>query len=235
MKAPFDGVVAQRYLDRGVLVQPGTPVLRLAQDSSLRVQFRVPERDLGAVRQDVAFETTTVATGERVFPGRVRRVSGEVSRTDRTAIVEGELMELDDVLRPGMFAQVRVRLEELRNELLVPAQAVLDRVGVDGVRRVGVFVVELASGESGQEKDQERESTETTAATWIEVTTLGSADGLTAIEGEISMGDLVLTLGHTDLQDGSQVRVVQVQKEAGESDPTSERDVAALGATGAAH
>ncbi|HVS14130.1 MAG TPA: efflux RND transporter periplasmic adaptor subunit [Thermoanaerobaculia bacterium] len=199
--APFDGIVAARYLDRGALVQPTTPILRLVESSPLVVQFRVPERDLGSVLPGVAFATTTQATGDRVFVGVVRRVSGEVSRTDRTAIVEGELQRGEELLRPGMYAEVEVRLRAIEGELIVPGNAVVERVAMDGTKARGVFLAAEAGEGAGQ------------VAQWVSVELLGESQGRAAVAGDLRLGDTVLTLGHTELRDGAPIRVVQHEGE----------------------
>ena len=199
--APFDGTVAVRYLDRGALVQPNTPILRLVEAAPLMVQFRVPERDLGSVRPGVTFAATTQATGDAVFTGSVRRVSGEVSRTDRTAVVEGELERGVELLRPGMYAEVELRVQAIDGELLVPGNAVVERVAMDGARSSGVFTVEDLEGDARSGGGQ--------VARWVEVEVLGQSQGLAAIRGELEPGDPVLTLGHIELRDGAPIRVVQ--------------------------
>ncbi len=207
--APFNGTVAERYLDRGVLVQPGTPILRLAEDDSLRLQFRVPERDLGIVRPGVTFTATTVATGESTFTGTVRRVAGEVSRSDRTALVEGELTSSSEILKPGMYAQVEVRLREIRDELIVPDSSVLDRVAVDGTQSTGIFIAD-PNPETGDGEPAENDS-RLAIAKWVPISVLGTAAGKTAIRGEVAPGALVLTLGHGDLRDEAGVSIVQIE------------------------
>jgi multidrug efflux pump subunit AcrA (membrane-fusion protein) len=146
----------------------------------------------------------TQATTE-IFSGTVRRVSGEVSRTDRTALVEGELQETAGLLKPGMYAEVRVRLRALEGALLVPDVALLERVSMAGEQATGVMLVEgdaAAAGEPGEPA---------AAARWTSVEVLGRSSGLAAIEGRVAEGDLVLTLGHSELQDGAPIRVVLEQ------------------------
>ena len=196
--APFSGTVAARYLDPGALLQPGTPIIRLVERGRLVVQFRVPERDLGAVREGVALSLTTQATGEQRYLGHVQRISGEVSRSDRTALVEGTPDEQVAILRPGMYAQVRVQLREIKAAKIAPGVAVLERVGTDGVSRTGVFTL----GEDG-------------TARWKDVKVLGRSGDRIAIETELVPGDVVLTMGHEELSDGVSVRVVQQDGRAG--------------------
>ena len=221
--APFEGTVAMRYLDRGALVQPGTPVLRVVEQAPLMVQFRVPERDLGIISAGVTFEVTTKASGDGTFDGVVERISGEVTRSDRTALVEGALTETSPLLRPGMYADVQVALRELDDVQLVPGTAVLDRVDASGRQSFGVLVSEAAGESSGENE------TETTVARWMEVELLGASGEISAIRSSLDDGQLVLTLGHAELLDGTPIRVVQTERTLS----SSGRSDGSAGATGA--
>lgn len=201
IRAPFNAVVADRYLDRGALVQPGTPVLRLVEEAPLMVQFRVPERDLASVRAGAAFDVSTEATGEQTFSGTVRRVAGEVRRNDRTVLVEGELVENDELLRPGMYADVSVSLRDLDDALIIPGTALLERVAMDGARSVGVLVPVDGLAE------------------WRTVTVAGRSGEFSAVDGRLAAGELVLTLGHDQLGAGAPVRVVNAVDEPGGASP----------------
>lgn len=202
VRAPFDAVVSDRYLDRGALVQPGTPILRLVEEAPLLVQFRVPERDLSAVQTGAAFDVVTEATGDRTFGGIVRRVAGEVRRNDRTVLVEGELAETDDLLLPGMYADVSVSLRDLENALIVPGTALLERVAMDGARSTGVMVP--VDG----------------LAQWRAVTVAGRSGEYSAIAGPVEAGELVLTMGHNQLGHGAPVRVVRNEPQPSEAQPS---------------
>ena len=196
VRAPFQAVVADRYLDRGARVQPGTPILRLVEEKPLLVQFRVPERDLSSVLVGADVFVATEATGERTFHGVVRRVAGEVRRNDRTVLVEGELDETDDLLRPGMYAEVSVSLRDLDDALIVPGAALLERVAMDGSRSTGVMVPVDGLAE------------------WRPVTVAGRSGEWSAVAGRLEVGDLVLTLGHTELGNGAPIRIVNSEDTA---------------------
>ncbi len=201
VRAPFNAVVADRYLDRGALVQPGTPILRLVEEAPLMVQFRVPERDLASVQAGAAFDVATEATGEQIFSGTVRRVAGEVRRNDRTVLVEGELVGTNDLLRTGMYADVSVSLRDLDNALIVPGTALLERVAMDGARSVGVLVPVDGLAE------------------WRAVSVAGRSGEFSAVNGRLEAGDLVLTLGHTQLGNGAPIRVVNANEAPGGASP----------------
>lgn len=188
LRAPWDALVAARLLEPGATATANTPVLRLVRAGPLEVRFRVPERDAALVRPGLRIEATTQATGDEIFAGRVLRAAGEISRADRTLLVEGILEREHPVLRAGMFATVRLVAETLRGATLVPAAALLQRQGESGV-----FVAE---GE---------------VARWRPVRVLGEEAGIAAVEGTLSGGERVLVFGHDDLGDGAPIRVVSEQ------------------------
>lgn len=186
--APFDGAVAERFLDPGALVQPGTRVLRLVRRGPLRVRFRVQERDLAQVAVGKQVEVVTQAAGARRFAGAVQRIAAEVNRLDRTVAVEALLDAEHEALRPGMYAVVSLELSTLTDATVVPAEAVIESTGTE--RRRGVFVVE---GE---------------LARFRPVEVVGEAEGLAAVVGQVAPGARVITLGHHLLRDQAKVRTV---------------------------
>lgn len=186
--APFDGVVAQRFLDPGGMVQPGTVVLRVVEGGPLRVRFRVPEHEVAGLVTGLSLTVTTGGTAA-AFEGHVARISGEVSRGDRAVVVEGVLSEAERRLRPGMFARVRVERQVLEAALVVPGAAVLHRTDAEGAQASGVLVVD------------------DDVARWIPVDVLGRTSRKVAIAGDLEEGQQVLVLGHESLRDGAPVRV----------------------------
>jgi RND family efflux transporter MFP subunit len=190
--APFDGAVAERFLDAGSLVTPGVKVLRVVRSGPLRVRFRAPERDLGRIKKGMPVEITVQATAEKRFLGKVTRISAEVSRTDRSSAVEAELDAEHEVLRAGMYAEVFLTLGKLDDAVVVPSAALTER-DVENGREPGVYVV----------RDR--------VAHFHTVKILGSSGELTAVEG-IALGDQVVTLGHDSLRDGSTIRLGESPK-----------------------
>lgn len=186
LTAPFDGAVAERYLDPGAVVQHGTPVLRLVREGPLRVRFRVPERDLGRVRKGLPFELTTQATSQQLFEGRIERIAAAISREDRAAAVEGVLDVDAPALRPGMYAEIAVQLGVIEDATTVPGQAVLERPGEGGALERGVFAIENET------------------ARWLPVRVVGRSGERVAVEG-VAPNTRVVTVGQERVRDGSAV------------------------------
>ena len=191
LTAPFDGAVAERYLDPGAVVQHGTPVLRVVRSGPLRVRFRVPERDLGRLETGLPIAVTTQATADQRFTGRVERISAAVAREDRSVAVEGILEEEVATLRPGMYAEVALELGTLEDAIVVPGAAVLERPGrEEGEVASGVFVATNGT------------------ARWTPVEVVGRSGDDVAVRG-IDAGTPVVVVGHDTLRDGAEVRVVE--------------------------
>ena len=127
--APFDGVVTWRYADTGALVQAGTsasnsqPVVKLAQVSTLRLRIPVPESLAASVRTGQPADVVVHATGEH-FSGTVTRYTDSLDRSTRTMQVEIDVPNEKYKLQPGMYADVRLQVQNHPDALTVPIQAV---------------------------------------------------------------------------------------------------------------
>lgn len=104
VRAPFDGVVAERAVDLGEYVVTGSPVARIVDLTSLRLELAVPESALAAVHDGDEVWFGVASYPERRFSGRVRHVGPIVRRDSRDQLIEAVVQDEDRVLRPGMFA-----------------------------------------------------------------------------------------------------------------------------------
>jgi RND family efflux transporter MFP subunit len=141
--APFDGVVTKRYADTGSMIQAGTasqtqamPVVRLSQNSMLRLILPVPESAVPTVRIGQQVEVR-IPTLNRTFPGRVARFADKLAMATRAMDTEVDVPNPGLVLIPGMYAQVDLTLNRRKAALAVPVNAVdLDTQGHTGVGSV---------------------------------------------------------------------------------------------------
>ena len=128
--APFDGVVTKRYANQGAMIQAGTasqsqamPVVRVAEDKLLRLILPVPE---SAVPQVAAGHTVNVRVPSlnRTFSGRVTRFTNNIQLSTRTMDTEVDVANSSMALVPGMFAEVDLELQDHRNTLAAPPDAI---------------------------------------------------------------------------------------------------------------
>ncbi|MGY6554648.1 MAG: efflux RND transporter periplasmic adaptor subunit [Wenzhouxiangella sp.] len=139
--APFDGVLGLRNVSVGSLMTPGRVLATIVDDTTMQVDFAVPELLMAAVQPGLLLEAHTRAWPDEVFRGEVVSLSNAVDPVTRAFQVRGELPNPEGLLRPGMLMSVTVAGRQ-REAIVVPEEAILSRG-----RSHHVFVVERGSNE----------------------------------------------------------------------------------------
>lgn len=104
IRAPFDGVIGERFVNVGEYVQPPTRVASVFAVNPVRVSLSVPEPAVGLVRVGQTLQLRVSAWPDRLFPATVRFVSPALRPNTRDLLVEASAANADGALRPGMFA-----------------------------------------------------------------------------------------------------------------------------------
>lgn len=115
----------------GTFNNQGSLVMQIADLGTMLMQARVDETSVGLVREGQSADVRLLAYGDRVFDGFIERV-GLQRRifTDGTSYVQAEILVTqseDDLLRTGLTANADIHVETVRDAIVVPSQAVLDR------------------------------------------------------------------------------------------------------------
>ena len=135
--APLDGDVALRYVDEGALVSPNSPIIRLVNLAVMVTQGNVPERNVGKLRVGNEAEVRVDALPDRVFRGRVARISPVLDAATRSALIEIDIPNPERVLRAEMFARINLDLGTMRDATLIPRDGLVYRG-----QQPGVYVVD---------------------------------------------------------------------------------------------
>ncbi|WP_205679046.1 efflux RND transporter periplasmic adaptor subunit [Aquisphaera insulae] len=129
--APFDGVITARNYDSGALIVAddanAAELFHVARNDILRVIADVPQTYATAIHAGLEAPVFRRESPGREFPGKVVRTTGRVDPKTRTLRVEAEVPNPDDALLPGMYLQVRFRLEAPSNVVQVPGAAIISR------------------------------------------------------------------------------------------------------------
>jgi membrane fusion protein, multidrug efflux system len=125
ISAPFDGVVGLRSVSVGDIVNPGQALANLEDLDPLKVDFRVPELYLSAVKPGQAIRVTVDAFPGREFEGSVTAIDPLVDSGGRAVVLRAALPNADGVLRPGLFARVGLLVGSTENAVLVPEEALV--------------------------------------------------------------------------------------------------------------
>jgi membrane fusion protein (multidrug efflux system) len=149
--APFNGIVTRRYVDPGAFVPAATggsnpaaaAILTIMDYSTIRAHVAVPEIEAARVQVGVPVVLTTDSLPGRTFRGKVSRHSGALDEATRSLHVEADFPNPDLTLRPGMYASIRLGVEQHTGALLVPAAALVRE-------KAAGFVFTLADGKASK-------------------------------------------------------------------------------------
>ncbi len=126
IRAPFDGVLGARTLSPGDYVTSQSVITTIDDLSRLKIDFQVPERFTGKVKQGTTFKVRSAALASGAeLNGEVYFVAAVVDRATRSSEVKGYVNAAAVGLKPGMFANIELVLDVLRGILTVPEGAIL--------------------------------------------------------------------------------------------------------------
>jgi RND family efflux transporter MFP subunit len=136
--APFDGIVAQRLVNRGDLVQAATgtrttPLFKVIRIDTIRVFCDVPENEVRHVRVGDPATVKPFGFDGAQFTGTITRFAVRLNPETRNMRTEIDLANRDERLYPGMYAEVSFEMNRRPDVLTVPTSA----IGTDGS---GTFV-----------------------------------------------------------------------------------------------
>lgn len=136
--APFDGVVAEKFVEPGNMAAPGTPLMRIEDARGFRLEVRVDESRVGQIAAGATVPIALDAGADglaRIVEGTVTEIGRAVDADTRAFLVKVALPD-EPGLRSGMFGRARFGTRS-RRALTVPAAALVRRG-----QMTSVFVVE---------------------------------------------------------------------------------------------
>jgi membrane fusion protein, multidrug efflux system len=199
IRAPFTGIVSNRYVELGDMVTPGTPVFGLIHTDTMRVMANVGEREFGIIELGQEARLRVATYPDRFFRGRVAKKTPILDPVTRLSMVEAHFPNDDHLLIAGMFGELEIVIDRREDVPFVPASSVQYRttVGARGARldeqitRVPyVFVVENGT------------------AVRKDITTGYQSAGKLEIRTGITPGDTLVIRGQHVLDDGDPVEIV---------------------------
>ncbi|MCH8912559.1 MAG: efflux RND transporter periplasmic adaptor subunit [Planctomycetes bacterium] len=196
IRAPFDGVITERFIDPGDFVRSATegavePLLWIAKTDRIRLSLEIPEMDSASVKVGTPVDVVVKALGEHSFPGTITRTAVGLRASTRTMRAEVDLDNADGLFAPGMYAQVTIKLEIKENALMIPSKAIR-------VRGRETYVL-VARGEIAQKVP----------------VSLGYDDGIWAeVLSGIADDEWIITAATGAVTPGTPVKLVPVKQDA---------------------
>lgn len=203
IRAPFDGIVAKRYIKLGNMLAQNASAFRVTTYDPLIARLHVPERELNKLASQQQAELRVDALPGRKFTAVIDRVSPVVDAATGTFAVTVAVREPDGMLKPGMFGRIDIIYDRHTDAVLVPRTAVINEDA-----KSTVFVV--------RDEHAQRQIVKTGYAN------NGSIEILEGLEP----GERVITVGQNSLKDGARVSVTNAEPVPEESLVKSEEKVA---------
>lgn len=184
--SPLQGAVRDRRVTTGDYVKNGSQLLWIVKSDPIKLQFTVPEKEVGKLRtgQDVIFKIDSFPHIE--FKGHVSTIYPSLEERTRTLQAEALVPNRDARLKPGLFAKVVLYTGETGDIVVVPITAVLYEDS-----RVKVFVAE---GDRAKERPVK----------------IGAKYGefLEVLEG-LQKGETIVVVGQNNLAEGVKINVAR--------------------------
>lgn len=182
--APIAGEVRQRMVSIGEAVKEKTPLFQLVITDPLKFQGTVPERFAPDIKMEQPVDLQVEAFADRLFPGRVLRVSPAVDVQTRSLALEVKVPNAQGMLKPGFFAKGHILTGVDPQAVFAPEEAVYTFVGI-----TKAFVVQNGTVQERQVKTGFR------TEGWVEIT-----------EG-LQTGEIVATSNLPQLYQGAKISV----------------------------
>jgi HlyD family secretion protein len=192
IRAPFSGIVTDVEAVEGEMLTRGKNLLKLVDLSTIKLEAKVLESEIGLIETGSEAQVVFPAYPDKFFTGKISAISPIVDSDTKTCTVIIHLVNLEKLIKDGMYAQVRINSQIFEKRLIVPQEAILEREG-----RKLIFLVENKRSKwvyirTGVENEE-----------YAEI--LSEDDGVPLMVKE---GDLVITSGHYTLAHDALVRVV---------------------------
>ncbi len=190
VRAPFGGVVDDRFVDVGAMVSPGDPIARLVDLNPIKIAAGVPERYAPDVRVGDPAQVDVTALGRGPITASIRYVGATVDPQNRTFRIEVELPNRDGRIKPQMVANMAVTRRAVDNAIVVPQDAL--------VRVEDGYIVFLAVDRGG-----------TTVAEARPVQLGPARRNFVVIEEGVEAGERLVVVGHRSVANGDRVNVIE--------------------------
>jgi RND family efflux transporter MFP subunit len=181
--APFSGVITERNVHPGALVsaesKDSKPMLELKEITHLRLQVDIPENLAGTMKVNDTLTFYTSALPGKKITGHISRKSMNVNTQFRSERIEADVINNDELLAPGMYADIVIYSKGNASGFSVPKTSV-----VTSTERRYVLVVR-----SGR-------------IIKTDVTTGNETDKSIEVFGKLSKGDSVITDANDEIKEG---------------------------------
>jgi len=220
IRAPFDGRVAMKQVERGQVVSPGTPIATLQSVDPIYSEFSLPQQSLADLKTGQTATMRVDSFPGRSWQGTISTVNSEVDPATRNIRVRATFPNKEGILRPGLFVNVEVSASDQRQVLVIPATVVVFAPYGDSVFVLDAKTQKLDDQKTQKMDDQKKPGEPPALVAQPRFVRLGDRRGdLVAVVSGLTEGETVVSNGAFKLRKGMSVLVNNTLAPPVELDP----------------
>ncbi len=187
LRAPFDGVIGLRQVSEGTYASPSTIISRLTKITPLKLEFSVNERQSNDIKQGTPIRFM-LDNDLNVYEASVFAVESRLDGNTLSLRARALYSNPGGMLKPGRSANIEIKLQEIKNTLVIPSLSTIAEMGRDIA-----YIY----------KDGKAQQVTLTKG-------MRTASSIQIIEG-LQPGDTLITSGVMQLRDGIQVTIDKIE------------------------
>lgn len=129
IRAPFSGVVTERFIQKGQNISISTQLFTLLDRDPLKARIYLPEKEVFELTKNQSVQLSLNAQKNITFEGNVDQINPAVDTKTGTVKVTVRVEKAPSAVRPGSFVDVRLITQKHENALLIPKKALVEEAG----------------------------------------------------------------------------------------------------------
>ncbi|MDR2628164.1 MAG: efflux RND transporter periplasmic adaptor subunit [Dysgonamonadaceae bacterium] len=130
LRAPFDGIIGLRLVSEGQYASPSTIVAKLTKVIPLKIEFSLSERHAGIIKDGTQL-TFTIDGDLNQYQATVYATESKLDMKTRTLKARAIYPNQNGRMKPGRYVSIKLRLQEIKNTLTAPSEAIIAEMGRD--------------------------------------------------------------------------------------------------------
>ncbi|MGC4039720.1 MAG: efflux RND transporter periplasmic adaptor subunit [Flavobacterium sp.] len=183
VRAPFSGKIGLRNISPGSYITPTTLIANLVSTNQLKITFSIPEKYASQIAKGSEVKFTVPNVSDK-FTAKIYALEPGIEMATRTMKIRALTDNSNGKLLPGTFANIELALNNIKDAIIVPTEAI---VPVQGGKKVFI-------ANNGKAKE-------------IKVETIARTDKDVVVTSGLKVGDTVLTSGTMSLKDEADIKV----------------------------
>jgi membrane fusion protein (multidrug efflux system) len=186
IKSPIQGYITERLIEIGSRVNPNQQVFTVEDFSPLLIKVYAPTSDIINLKKGMEAEVTTDVLKGYKFNGKIKLINPRIDVQSGTVKVTLEVFDSSMKLKPGMFVEVKILINNKNEALIIPIKSIIhkdDKSFVYIFKKMQVFKKEIKTG-------------------------ISEEDNIEVVEG-LNEGDKIVTVGIEALKDKMRVKITR--------------------------